>query len=331
MDNNNLSQELDSKIDKSVFVKIGLALFASIVVTLLLQSIITGFTLSNNPDFAKGPSYLWIMMGVVYIIGMPLLYLIIRGIPIYKSEETSKYSLLQLIGFYAVCTSAMYLFNIVGILVNLLISKITGIPIQNPLESLISNLNSIFILAVMVLIGPIVEEIIFRKVILDRVRVYGDKFAIVFTAFVFGLYHGNFSQFFYAFALGVVFAYITLRTNTIKYSIIFHILINFMGSFAGLEIAKIAVEIVEGNTVSINQLILFGFLSLLFFIAFILFIAGFVVFFMNYKNIKLEDSKVEATSKEINRTAYLNIGFILFFLVSITQFILVITGVFGRT
>ena len=53
-----------------------------------------------------------------------------------------------------------------------------------------------------------------------------DKVAIITTAILFGLFHANFSQFFYAVALGMIFAYVTLKTGTIKYSIILHIVVN---------------------------------------------------------------------------------------------------------
>ena len=70
----------------------------------------------------------------------------------------------------------------------------------------------------------------FRGIMLNKIRIYGDKVAIITTAILFGLFHANFSQFFYAVALGLVFAYVTLKTRTIKYSIILHIAVNMVGS-----------------------------------------------------------------------------------------------------
>lgn len=323
---NNIDNRPVEKLDKSNFIKIGFSLGISIIVILLIQLSIGYIAGSRNPDFFKSPYYMWINMGVLYLIGVPILYLIVKNIPISKGEETTDYSFAQLFGFFAVCVSAMYLFNIVGVLFNLLISQVTGIPVVNPLDTVLSNISPVFILVVIVIIAPIVEEIIFRKIILDRVRIYGDKFAIIFTAFAFGLFHGNFSQFFYAFALGIIFAYVALRTNSIKYPIIFHIIINFMGSFASMELMKIAADLSAGEVLTQSKMILFGILTIMFLIFIILFFAGFAIFFMNIKKIKLEPKKVDASDREINKAAYLNIGFILFLIVSIVQFTMVILG-----
>ena len=50
---------------------------------------------------------------------------------------------------------------------------------------------------------------------LNKIRMYGDKVAIITTAIMFGLFHANFSQFFYAVGLGVIFAYVTLKLSLI--------------------------------------------------------------------------------------------------------------------
>ena len=53
--------------------------------------------------------------------------------------------------------------------------------------------------------------------------------AIFGSAFLFGLFHGNFGQFFYAFAVGAVFAYVALRTGGIRYTVALHFLVNLLG------------------------------------------------------------------------------------------------------
>ena len=54
---------------------------------------------------------------------------------------------------------------------------------------------------------------------------------IVFLApLSFGLFHMNLFQFFYAFALGWLFAVVYLRTRRLVYPVVLHMLVNFMGS-----------------------------------------------------------------------------------------------------
>jgi hypothetical protein len=89
-----------------------------------------------------------------------------------------------------------------------------------------------------VIIGPIVEEFIFRKLIIDRLSRYGELVAIMSSAIAFGLYHGNFYQFFYATMTGLILGYMYAKTRDVKYSIFMHMLINFMGTIAIIPFTK---------------------------------------------------------------------------------------------
>jgi membrane protease YdiL (CAAX protease family) len=52
--------------------------------------------------------------------------------------------------------------------------------------------------------------------------------------------HGNLSQFFYAFGLGLLLGYVYARTGKLRYSIGLHMIINFMGSFVGILILRLS-------------------------------------------------------------------------------------------
>lgn len=80
-------------------------------------------------------------------------------------------------------------------------------------------------LAVAVL-APICEELVFRKVLLDRLRGLGDGSAVLLTGLAFGIYHMNFFQFGYAVVLGMVFSVIVLLTGSIRDAIFLHMCIN---------------------------------------------------------------------------------------------------------
>ena len=59
---------------------------------------------------------------------------------------------------------------------------------------------------------------------------FGEKPAVILSGLAFGLIHGNLTQFFYAFGLGIAFGYIFVKTGKVKYPIILHMIINFLGS-----------------------------------------------------------------------------------------------------
>ena len=79
------------------------------------------------------------------------------------------------------------------------------------------------------ILAPLAEETVFRRFFIDRARPYGEKLAVVTSALAFGLFHGNFAQFFYAFGLGLVFGYVYVRTGRLRCSVLLHMFINLIG------------------------------------------------------------------------------------------------------
>lgn len=73
------------------------------------------------------------------------------------------------------------------------------------------------------LIVPIAEELVFRGVLYNRIkRSFGVELAIVLSALIFGLYHGNIVQFLYATILGLVMAYLYEKCELLLAPILFH-------------------------------------------------------------------------------------------------------------
>ena len=75
------------------------------------------------------------------------------------------------------------------------------------------------------LVGPILEEIVFRGVLLQSLAPYGRNFAIVTSALMFGLYHSDFSQGLFAFVVGLLLGYVGLEYS-ILWSIALHVFNN---------------------------------------------------------------------------------------------------------
>lgn len=84
-----------------------------------------------------------------------------------------------------------------------------------------------------VLIAPIVEEIIFRGLILSRLhRAMPGWLAVVISALLFGVCHGQIVWICYAFVLGILFGLIALRSGSVWPSLLAHILFNAIGHFS---------------------------------------------------------------------------------------------------
>lgn len=76
------------------------------------------------------------------------------------------------------------------------------------------------------LLGPVLEEILYRGVLLQSMRKYNERFAIFLSAAVFGLMHQNYQQFLTAFVVGIPLAIVTIKYNSILPSIFTHIFMN---------------------------------------------------------------------------------------------------------
>lgn len=86
--------------------------------------------------------------------------------------------------------------------------------------------SAIILFFQLTVIAPIFEEMWLRGMVMESLRPYGNGFAIFVSAFLFGLIHANFEQFFYAAALGVFLGYIAVSTQSIVTTTIMHAIFN---------------------------------------------------------------------------------------------------------
>ncbi|MGI6006960.1 MAG: HAD hydrolase-like protein [Ruminococcus sp.] len=104
-------------------------------------------------------------------------------------------------------------------------------------ESAFSNQSILMMILVVGVAAPIVEEVLFRGLVMKRIQDYlGTAWAVVLSALIFGVYHGNVVQFVYAGLLGLAFGMIMFRTNSLKVVITAHMAANLwsvLGSALG--------------------------------------------------------------------------------------------------
>lgn len=97
---------------------------------------------------------------------------------------------------------------------------------------------SVFAVPYVMLVGPVAEELIFRGVILDRLKpAFSFWTANVIQAALFGIFHMNVIQGLYAFALGILLGMVVQVTGTIFASMIMHI--TFNSTSIGLSLLEI--------------------------------------------------------------------------------------------
>ena len=213
---------------KKDFSRMGMALFAIAGITAVLQLAISMALMLLLPDLKPDNSQwvLWLLtFAPMYLIAVPIGLSMIRKIPT-DIQPATKLTGKQFFRYLLMCMPIMYGGNLLG---NYLSSLLSGGTAENALQTYVSG-NPLYTIVFAVIIAPLLEEYIFRKQIIDRLGKYGEKTAILISALTFGLFHMNLFQFFYAFGLGLLFAYIYTRTRMLRYCVMLHMLINFQGS-----------------------------------------------------------------------------------------------------
>lgn len=101
--------------------------------------------------------------------------------------------------------------------------------IQNVMEAIAPSSFSAGVVTLIftAFVAPIFEEIIYRHLLLRSLKPIGDTPAIIISALVFGLAHGNFDQFAYAFLSGIIFGLMAVRYDTIIPGMVLHLTNNF--------------------------------------------------------------------------------------------------------
>ncbi|WP_442856211.1 CPBP family intramembrane glutamic endopeptidase [Butyrivibrio sp. MC2021] len=156
-------------------------------------------------------------------------------------------------------------------------------------------------------LAPIFEELVFRKLIIDRTIRYGELMSIVFSSLAFGLFHCNLYQVFYAFVLGLILGYVYVRTGNIILTIIMHMCVNASSSV----LAPLAPQVYEYFFYAMIGL---GIVSIL--------------YTLIKRDVKIEKVNHELPSKELSGIAFANVGTILFTAVCI---LMMIYGLFVST
>lgn len=93
-----------------------------------------------------------------------------------------------------------------------------------------SLINIIFLVFQLSVLAPVFEEFWFRGVVQTRLEGFGNGFAIMISALLFGLTHGNIHQFCYTFVMGIAMGYVRYATGGLVASTIIHALLNSVSS-----------------------------------------------------------------------------------------------------
>lgn len=229
----------DITTTQKAFSKIGWIYTIFSAAVTVLQLVIVNVVHLVKPEALTMEVQVLVSSGILYVLGMLILPIGLKKaqIPVWPIEK-KRMTIGTFFKAFFMSYSLLIITNLIGTLITAIIGILKGSPIINPVEEIALNMDLPFLILFTVIGAPIFEELFFRKFLVDRTAQYGECVAVVISGFMFGMFHGNLSQFPYAFALGAFFAYLYIRTGKIGYTILLHAIINFVGSIVGSLILK---------------------------------------------------------------------------------------------
>ncbi len=140
----------------------------------------------------------------------------------YENVDTIKYLLIVPVGLFVMLSANIF----VSLLTAFMPKAMTDT--YNATEKIIYDSSFTVQLLAAAIVAPIIEELIFRGIIFNRMKnVFMYPMAIIFSSFIFGVYHGNFVQAPYAFIIGIIACLLYDRYRNITAPILFHMSANF--------------------------------------------------------------------------------------------------------
>lgn len=310
---------------KKDFSKIGMIMFLGTVIIFAVQ-FGSGLIVEKVPAIMESSDLQALSyMLPMYLVGFTAIFWMFKKVPAEPVPEKKKMRAIHVFAAFLMCYAGVNILNIGLSIPVTIISFLISDPSQNLASNVVNSVGPLTNLFIYVICAPILEELLFRKVIIDRTVKYGECVAIVVSSIMFGLFHGNIVQSCYVLILGFFTGLLYVKTRNIKYSIVIHMMLNFMGGFAQPFVLKISNEAMDrlseslfsatGADVTPAIVCDIGIALLLFVYAFCMIgflIAGIVLFCVNVRKMKLTKGEVVIKKGKRFSTIFLNAGMLLY-------------------
>ena len=310
------------------FSRIGASLCLMVVIWYALATVLEGALYAAVGGKGEAPNWVtYVGSGVpLYLIAMPIAVMLMGKSTVI---ETRKFDMKPGLFFklLLMCLPMMWAGSVFGSMLSMVLSNGEATDRVADLAMQTNIWNVVFL----VIVGPIFEEWLFRKQLIDHTRKYGEKTAILLSGLAFGLFHMNLFQFFYAFLLGVMFGYIYMRTSKLRYSTAMHMIINFNGGVLAPwiltrvdldQLDKVSQAAENGNVAAMEQWASQNATGLAIMLVYFLLygaviLAGFVLLIRNFRKAEFYIAPEELPRGTGARTVYGNVGMITFIVLTV--------------
>ena len=178
---------------------------------------------SAGSDFYN--KYMLILNEATLAVGISIAVILL--FPVQRVNlQKEKISAGRFLKILAMCFGAGYAGNLIGMAWLTLWNMVSGNSVGNELATLLYDVDPLLMFLSVGVLAPILEELFFRKLLTDRLRVFGEVPAILIPAFLFAMFHMSASQLVYAFTIGVLLGYFYCRTCNYPLTVLIHAIFN---------------------------------------------------------------------------------------------------------
>jgi hypothetical protein len=164
----------------------------------------------------------------IAVIGIPpLIYLVVSGMDIKHVARINRVRGVELLLVLGMAVFGYAIVAFINLVWYSILSRI-GTPVQPAFPPIKTSKQYIIAILAMAVIPAVVEEFLFRGVILRGYERFGALTAVVVSGVLFGLLHLNLVNLPAIIFLGIMIGYVVVRTDSIFSGMLYHFIQNFL-------------------------------------------------------------------------------------------------------
>lgn len=228
--------------------KLCFALLGSMIGTTLLILLINQIV-KMLPLYIDGALMRFVLLGcssIGYFVLFWLFSHIVDKKPIQEISMGKAFSIVEGIKYFVFLMGFSPVISLLSRGLMIVFARIIGQKEANAglVEELVNAAPPGVIIICVAVIAPLMEELLFRKVLLERLLPYGKAPAILISSIMFGVFHANFEQMFYTILLAVVCSNIVIQTGKVRNAVYIHMAYNMWGSVVAPQTLKSIPEVI---------------------------------------------------------------------------------------
>ena len=319
--------EKEKKKMRRTFSIAGWSVFASAVAVYLFSvftGTLLGFVMRDDAQ-AFLNEHLLTLNQIVITVSLLSGAVVLAFLPKVKYTK-SRLRVKELLCYICICFAIGWVGNIMGITWISFWNGLTENQVTNPLAESLVSVDALQMILCTGIAAPLIEEFIFRKLMIDRLRRFGDVAAIIVSAAFFAIFHQNFNQLFYAFGIGLLLGYVYCKTGRYRTVVLLHVIFNI---FLGVMPTLLACDVQEfllkldplmmatdHGLESFVDLVIESALPLIKYGVYVLIqnainVTGVVLFCINVRKVRIRKSPLCIEARDQRHAAAINVGVIL--------------------